>query len=282
MGGRSFLPGVGRFIRRNPIGMIGASVVGVMVLTALLADPLAPHDPISQLTLRLRPPSRAYLLGTDEFGRDILSRIIFGARISLTVGTASVAISLIGGVPIGLVSGYYGRWVDLLIMRVVDIMLSIPPLVLAVAISGLLGATLRNAILAIGIIYAPTFARLTRGAVLSTTRNDYVDAAKAVGASDLQIMLSHVAPNAAAPVIVHATLTLSTAILLEAALSFLGLGTPPPAPSWGTMLGAGRKYLETSPWVTIFPGMAIMLAILGFNLLGDALRDALDPRMRTV
>jgi peptide/nickel transport system permease protein len=269
-----------RLVAKNPLGLLGAGLILLLLLTAALADVLAPHDPVAQIARRLTPPGGAYALGTDEFGRDVLSRIIHGTRISLYVGVVSVGIALAIGGTLGLIAGYFGGWIDNLLMRLMDVMFSIPSLVLAIAITGILGPNLRNAMIAIGIVYTPTFARVARGPVLSVIQHEYIAAARTIGARDWRIILQHVLPNVTAPMIVQTTLSLSTAILAEAVLSFLGLGTQPPEPSWGTMLGTGRKFMETAPWVAIFPGAAIMLAVLGFNLLGDGLRDALDPRLK--
>ncbi len=270
----------GRIARGNPIGTIGLAVLLIVVLLAIFAQQVAPFDPAAQPAERLTAPNSTYFFGTDEFGRDVFSRVIWGTRISLYVGMIAVAIALVIGVTLGLVSGFYGGWRDSLIMRLVDILFAFPTIVLAIAITGILGPSLTNATIAIGFVYAPVFARVTRGPVLSVVNDEYVQAARTVGASDRRIVLRHVLPNITAPLIVQTTLALSTAILAEAALSFLGLGTQPPTPSWGTMLGTGRKFLELSPWASIFPGLAIMVTVLAFNLLGDGLRDVLDPRLR--
>ncbi|MBA2519927.1 MAG: ABC transporter permease [Chloroflexia bacterium] len=269
-----------RLARRNPIGLLGLAVLLLVVGLAIFAGLVAPFDPAAQPAERLTPPNGTYVLGTDEFGRDVFSRVIWGTRISLYVGIIAVAIALLIGVTLGLVSGYYGGWADSIIMRFVDILFAFPTIVLAIAITGILGPSLTNATIAIGLVYAPVFARVMRGPVLSVVHLEYVQAARTMGASDGRIVWRHVFPNVTAPLIVQITLALSTAILAEAALSFLGLGTQPPTPSWGTMLGTGRKFLELSPWVAIFPGVAIMLTVLAFNLLGDGLRDVLDPRLR--
>ncbi len=269
-----------RLARRNPIGMIGLAVLLVVVACAIFAGFIAPFDPASQPAERLTPPNSTYWLGTDEFGRDVFSRVIWGTRISLFVGIVSVGIATAIGVTLGLIAGYYGGWPDSIIMRFIDILFAFPTIVLAIAITGILGPSLTNATIAIGLVYAPVFARVMRGPVLSVMNDEYVHAARTIGASDTRIVLQHVFPNVTAPLIVQVTLALSTAILAEAALSFLGLGTQPPTPSWGTMLGTGRKFLELSPWVAIFPGVAIVITVLAFNLLGDGLRDVLDPRLR--
>ncbi len=269
-----------RLVARHPIGAVGAGLIAILVAVALLAPLLAPYQPAAQIAPRLQAPSQVHLLGTDEFGRDVLARIIYGARISIFVGLVSVGIAFMSGVTVGLLAGYFGGRLDHAAMRVMDIIFSFPALILAITITGILGPNLTNATIAIGIVYMPTFARLTRGTVLSVIQHEFVTAARALGASDSRVMLTHVLPNVTAPLIVQTTLNLSTAILAEAALSFLGLGTQPPDPSWGTMLGTGRRYMASAPWVAVFPGLAIMLAVLAFNLLGDGLRDFLDPRLR--
>lgn len=264
----------------NPIGLVGLVIIGVVILVAIAAPLLAPQDPTSQVTRRLQPPGGGFLMGTDELGRDVFSRVVFGSRISLYVGIISVSIALVLGVTIGLLAGYYGGRLDTLLMRMMDILLAFPALVLAIMIAGLLGANLTDAMLAIGVVYAPHFARVVRGSVLGVKAELYIDAARLLGATGPRIIRRHVLPNVLAPLIVLATLSLSTAILTEASLSFLGLGAQPPEPSWGTMLNGGRKFMELAPWVVIFPGLAIMLVVQGFNLLGDGLRDALDPSLR--
>jgi peptide/nickel transport system permease protein len=269
-----------RFAQRNPIGLIGLAVLLLVVGLAIFAGVVAPFDPAAQPAERLTPPNETYWFGTDEFGRDVFSRVIWGTRISLYVGIVAVSIAVAIGASLGLVSGFYGGWADSIIMRFVDILFAFPTIILAIAITGILGPSLTNATIAIGLVYAPVFARVMRGPVLSVVNDEYVQAARTMGASDGRIVLRHVFPNVTAPLIVQITLALSTAILAEAALSFLGLGTQPPTPSWGTMLGTGRKFLELSPWVAIFPGLAIMITVLAFNLLGDGLRDVLDPRLR--
>ena len=280
------LPEVGRArwdaraIRRSPLGLAGAALVLGFVLMAVLAPVLAPYTPEDLVAKRLTAPQRSHLMGTDEFGRDILSRIIFGARISLWVGIVAVGIGLAGGASVGLISGYVGGRLDMLLMRVVDVMFSIPPIILAITLTGVLGPGLTNATVAIGLVYLPTFARVARGPVLAVVGREYIEAARAAGSGAARVLSLHVLPNVMAPLIVQTTLALSTAILAEATLSFLGLGIQPPEPSWGTMLGTGRKYMELAPWVAIFPGAAVMLLVLGFNVLGDGLRDVLDPRLQ--
>jgi peptide/nickel transport system permease protein len=250
------------------------------VIVALIAPLVSPYAPTSQLGRRLQLPSSRFLLGTDEFGRDILSRIIYGTRISLYVGAISVGMALLSGGLIGLLSGFYGGLLDNLLMRLVDIVFSIPSLILAIAIAGLLGPNLRNAMIAIGIVYAPTYARLIRAAVLTVKNLPYIEAATVTGSTTWNTITRHLLPNIMPPMIVQTSLLLSTAILAEAALSFLGLGTQPPDPSWGTMVNTGQRLIELSPWPVVFPGLAIIQAVLGFKLLGDGLRDVFDPRMR--
>lgn len=265
---------------RQPVGLAGIVLVLVFVVLAIAAPLVAPFDPLAQPSKRLLPPGGQHLLGTDEFGRDVLSRIIYGSRVSFQVGVISVGIALLLGGTLGLVSAYYLGLVDSLAMRVVDIMFAFPTIILIIAISGVLGASLTTAMIAIGIVYSPIFARIVRGPTLVVMQQQYVEGARAFGAGWLRIMLRYVLPNIAAPVIIQTTLSFSTAIVAEATLSFLGLGTQPPHPSWGTMLGSGRKFMELAPWVAVYPGLAIALVVLGLNLMGDALRDALDPRLR--
>jgi peptide/nickel transport system permease protein len=269
-------------LRRTPVAVLGGVAVAVVVLVALAAPWLAPHDPVAQIAKPLLRPGPDYLAGTDEFGRDELSRLIFGARVSLYVGVLAVLIALGLGATSGVLAGFYGGWVDDVTMRVMDILLSLPALVLAIAITSILGPSLTNVMVAIGIVYAPTFARVARGPTLGVVRLPYIEAARAIGAGNAAIVLRHVLPNVAAPILVQTTVSLSTAILTEAALSFLGLGTQPPTASWGLMLSAARQYMLIDPWIAILPGCAIAATVLGFNLLGDGLRDLLDPRMRTL
>ncbi len=268
-----------RLVRR-PTGAIGAGVVALLIVLAIAAPILAPFDPIEQPGKRLLDPNSTYLLGTDQFGRDILSRIIYGARVALMVGVISVSIALAIGGTLGLISGFYLGIVDSIIQRVVDTMLAFPSLILIIAISSVLGPSMSTAMLAIGLVQSSGFARIVRGPVLVVMQEQYVEGARAIGAHPFTIMRRYLLPNIAAPLIVQTTLAFSTAILAEAGLSFLGLGTQPPDPSWGTMLGDGRKYMELAPAVAVFPGLAISLAVLGFNLLGDAMRDVLDPTLR--
>ncbi|MGH2359771.1 MAG: ABC transporter permease [bacterium] len=270
-----------RRFRRNHIGMAGGMIVIACVLTSLVASAIAPYPPDEMHSrARLAAPRAEFPLGTDELGRDILSRIIFGSRISLQVGVISVSVALVLGSALGLVAGFFGGATDDALMRVMDVLFAFPAILLAIGIMAMLGPSITNAMIAIGIVYAPSFARLSRASVLSLKEMEFVEAARALGLSDLRIIARHIAPNLLAPVIVQTTFNLSTAILTEASLSFLGLGTPPPAPSWGSMLSTSRRYVELSPWPAIFPGLAIMIVVLGFNLLGDGLRDVLDPRLR--
>ena len=275
------LPALLARLLRGHLAKIGLVVIAALLGAAALAPAVAPYDPTEQrLERMLERPGRAYLLGTDDLGRDILSRLLYGARVSLLVGVLSVGISLLVGVALGLVAGYRGGVTDELVMRVMDGLLAFPALVLALAITAALGPSLRNAMIAIGIVGIPGFARLVRGQVLSLRAQEYVEAARAAGLGDGRIVLRHILPGTLAPIIVHASLRVAFAVLAEAGLSFLGLGTQPPTPSWGAMLNAGREYLEMAPWLSIAPGAAIFVTTLGFNFLGDGLRDALDPRLR--
>jgi peptide/nickel transport system permease protein len=269
-----------RVVRRKP-ALIGLVIVLLFVVIAALAPLIAPADPIQpNWTLIRKAPSAAHWLGTDELGRDLLSRILWGARASLLAGVISVTIALALGVPIGLTAGYAGGWVEGVIMRVIDAALAIPFLILAIAMATFLGPSLNNAMLAIGISATPVFARLTRGQVLSAKHEDYVEAARALGNPPWRIALRHILPNVLPPILVQSTLAIAGAIIAEAALSFLGLGQQPPNPSWGSMLNGARSFLAQAPWLAVAPGAAIFLVVLAFNLLGDGLRDALDPRDR--
>lgn len=264
---------------RNPIGILGAAIVGFCILTALVGPFIWRVDPNDPAAMRLEGPSWAHPFGTDDLGRDTLARIIHGAQVSLEVGAISIAIALVCGTLIGLLSGYFGGLVDLLLMRVVDVMFAFPGLVLAIVIAGLLGANRRNAIIAIGIVIIPAFARVVRATVLEVMGFPFVESARSLGAGSIRIMLRHLLPNVVAPLIVITTVYFSTAILSEASLSFLGLGTQPPEAAWGNMLSTARSYIDQSIWMSIFPGVAIMIVVLGFNFLGDGLRDVLDPRI---
>ncbi|MCS7056811.1 MAG: ABC transporter permease [Thermoflexales bacterium] len=266
---------------RSPQFIIGVALVTLFVLTAVLGPVLSPYSPTAQkMSLRLKPPSAAHVLGTDDFGRDVLSRILHGAMPSLQVSVLSVAGSLVIGVIIGLIAGYRGGWTDTLLMSLMDVLLAFPAVLLAIAILAVMGTALSNVILAIAIVNLPTFARLARGSTLATRELLYVEAARGLGVPPITIMWRHILPNIAAPLIVQTSLTIAAAILIEAALSYLGLGIQPPAPSWGNILSSTYGFIQTNPWPSVFAGAAIALAVLGFNLLGDGLRDALDPTTR--
>ena len=259
--------------------MVALVVLAILVFLAILAPLVSPHDPIRQGWANVRkPPSAIFWFGTDEVGRDLFSRIVFGARASLSAGVISVSIALLLGVPIGLLAGYRGGWIDSVISRFTDAMLACPFLILAIALAAFLGPSLSNAMIAIGVTAMPIFIRLTRGQVIGVKVEDYVEAARSVGNTPMQIAFRHILPNVAPQLLVQATLTVATAIIAEAALSFLGLGQQPPAPSWGSMLNTAQRFLSSAPWMAVFPGLAIFVTVLSFNLLGDGLRDALDPR----
>jgi ABC-type dipeptide/oligopeptide/nickel transport system permease subunit len=267
-----------RLLRRPP-AVAGAIVVLLFVIVAATAPLLAPRSPSSpDFTAVRQAPSAEYPFGTDEIGRDVLSRVVFGARASLIAGVISVAIAVGVGVPLGLLAGYYRGASDELIMRVTDAVLAFPFLILAIAMAAALGASLTNAMIAIGIASTPTFIRLTRAQVLAVSAEEYVQAARALGASDARIIAMHVLPNSFTPLLVQATLTIAQAIIAESALSFLGLGVQPPTPSWGGMLNTAKNFLVQAPWMAIYPGLSIFLTVLAFNLFGDGLRDAFDPR----
>lgn len=277
-------PGFGtrtwRLARQNVLGTWGVAIVITLALVAIFAEQLAPFDPNAQVAKRLLPPGGEYLLGTDQLGRDVLSRLIYGSRVALGVSGISVGIALMIGASLGLIAGYYrGLW-DTSIMRVMDLMFTLPTLVLALALAGVLGAGTTTVIIAIAVVTLPTIARLTRAPVLGLRNSEFVTSAQLVGANDRRIMGRHIFPNVLGLVIVQATIAIADAILIEAALSFLGLGVQPPAVSWGNMLGTGRSYIELANGLSIFPGIAIMIAVLGFNLAGDGLRDVLDPRLK--
>jgi peptide/nickel transport system permease protein len=267
-----------RLLRRKG-AVLGLVIVFLFILLALFAPWIAPFDPLETSWSAVRKaPSAEYLFGTDEIGRDVLSRVIWGARASLQAGLVSVCIAMALGVPIGLLAGYASGWVDGLISRFTDAMLAVPFLILAIALAAFLGPSLTNAMIAIGVSSTPIFIRLTRGQVLSVKVEDFVEAARAVGNPHWRIALRHILPNILAPLIVQATLAIAAAIIAEASLSFLGLGQQPPAPSWGSMLNTAKNYVDNAPWMAIWPGLSIFLLVLSFNLLGDGLRDALDPR----
>ncbi len=270
------------FLRRKPLGSFGLLLVALLVFTAVFADLLATHDPeTTAVRDRLLGPGPVYYLGTDHFGRDTWSRIVYGSRTSLYVGIFAVAFGTLIGSSLGLISGYFGGTVDALVQRLMDMLLAFPLLILAMTIVAALGPAVTNVVVALAIVITPSTNRVVRGTVLSVKENQYVEAARTVGCRSGRIILLHILPNVAAPIVVLASITLGLAILTEASLSFLGLGPPPPTPTWGGMLsGEGRDYFERQPWLAIWPGVAISLAVLGFNLFGDALRDVLDPRLR--
>jgi peptide/nickel transport system permease protein len=268
-------------LRRNPGAVAGAIVLAILVLASALAPVIAPHDPIVQDSQAIRArPSWGHLFGTDGFGRDVFSRVLYGGRKSLPIGLVAVSIAAFVGVSFGLIAGYYGRWADSLVMRGADLMLAFPGILLALALVAILGTSLFNLMLAVGIAAIPEYTRVVRGSVLSTREMDYVLAARVCGAKDRSIMLRHILPNVLPPIIVLATLGIAGAIILGSTLSFLGLGIKPPQAEWGNMLSDGRSMMRHFWWVSFFPGLAIMVTVLSINLLGDGLRDALDPRLR--
>lgn len=283
-----------RRLKRSRTAIFGLIVVVLFILAATLAPWLAPHDPQKAvLSLALKGPSGDFWLGTDELGRDLLSRMLFGARISVLIGVISVSIGIAIGVPLGLAAGYYGGWIDAAISWLVDILLAFPQILLAIFLTAFLGpwftgmnlfgiipAGLMTAMIAVGLVSVPTYARLVRGSTLAVREEDYITAARAAGSHDLRILFRHVLPNVMAPILVQSSLQIASAILSAAALGFLGLGAPPNIPEWGTMLQKARTFVFSAPHLMTFPGMAIMLVVLGFNLLGDGLRDALDPRLK--
>jgi peptide/nickel transport system permease protein len=270
-------------LARNPTALIAAVVLLVIVVVATFDQTFAPYPANAQdIGNRLQPPSWDHPFGTDNLGRDILSRVIIGASVSLQVGFLSVGLALLAGTLIGLLAGFYGRWVDDTLMRLMDMLFAFPAVLLAIAILAIRGPGTTNTIIAIAIVYVPIFARVTRASVLGVREEVYVRASRSVGASDFRLLTRHVLPNAAPPIIVQTSVSLAFAVLAEAALSFLGLGTQPPNPSWGSMLAEGREFIEQAWWLAFFPGMAIVVTVLCFNLLGDGLRDVLDPRQRTL
>jgi peptide/nickel transport system permease protein len=272
-------PSVLRRLFRRPPAIVAAAVVALFIALAVGAPYVAPHDPIKQDFRAIRkPPSETYWLGTDEVGRDVLSRLIWGARASLLAGVIPVSIALVVSVPFGLLAGCRGGWLDGLIMRVTDAMLASPFLIVAIALAAFLGPNLTNAMIAIGVAALPTFLRLVRGTALATTTEDYIESARSLGCSRFRIAVRHVLPNIVAPLLIQSSLTAAAAIIAEASLSFLGLGQQPPAPSWGSMLNAAQRYLVQAPWMAIYPGLMIFGIVMALNVLGDALRDALDPK----
>lgn len=270
-------------LRQQPLTLFAGSIITILILTAIFGPALAPYEAnFIDMSNRFAPPSLAHPFGTDDFGRDILSRIMVGARVSLQVGIIAVSLSATVGTLLGLVAGYTGRITDEIIMRAMDILFAFPAILLAITIMAVLGRGIGNAMIAIGIVYIPIFARIARGSVLVVRQEEFVEAARSIGSPNTRIVWRHILPNILSPLIVETTLSLSFAILAEAALSFFGLGTQPPDPSWGRMLSEGRAYFRQSAWLAIFPGLAIMMTVMGFNLLGDGLRDALDPRLKNV
>lgn len=269
-------------LAQSRTAVAGALIILVFILCAIAAPLLSPHDPVAQVIAdRQTPPfSPGHLLGTDELGRDLLSRIIYGARISMVIGIVSVGISLSLGLLIGTLCGYYGGWLDRIVMRLIDIMLAFPYILLTIVIVAILGSSLVNAMIAIGISQVPVYARVVRASVLAEKENDYVAAERSLGAGDLSLMAGTILPNCLAPIFVQATLGIGDAILSSAALSFLGLGAKPPTPEWGLMIASAKEFVTSAWWIVTFPGIAILLTVLGFNLLSDSLRDALDPRLR--
>lgn len=268
-----------RRIRRDPTTIIGLVGVGIFVVVAIIGPMLASTSYLAMdIPNRTQPPTPAHVFGTDQFGRDLLARVIVGARVSLLVGVVSTLIGTIVGVVIGALSGFVGGWVDEVVMRLLDIVLAFPQIVLAIALAAVLGPSLTNVILIVGLLQIPQFARVTRGSVLSIKTTDYVVAARIIGLPELRILMTHVVPNTLGPLLVLASLAIPGAIISEAALSFLGLGVQPPAPSWGNLLADGRLYLLQAPWLATFPGLVTTVSVLAFNFVGDGLRDALDPR----
>ncbi|WP_404448819.1 ABC transporter permease [Sutcliffiella horikoshii] len=268
-------------LAKNKAAMAGAFIIIFVILMGIFAPLLATHDPdTTNVMNKLKPPSAENYLGTDDLGRDIFSRLLFGARISLGIGFVSTILGAIVGVTLGIVSGYYGRWIDSLIMRICDVLLAFPGILLALAIVSVLGASTQNVIIAVAFYAVPSFARIVRGSTLSVRKLEYIDAIKAMGAKDFRIIFKHILPNIMSPIIVQATLYIASAIITASALSFLGMGTRPPTAEWGAMLSQGRSYIAQAPHITLFPGLVILLVVIGFNLMGDGLRDALDPKAK--
>ncbi|WP_051529720.1 nickel transporter permease [Paenibacillus sabinae] len=267
--------------RKNKTAMLGLGIIVFFILIAVLAPFIAPYDYKEQVLMdRLKAPSADHWFGTDDLGRDMFTRIIYGARISLWVGFFSVIGSIIVGTVLGVLAGFYGKWIDMLISRLFDILLAFPSILLAIAIVAILGPSLQNALYAIAIVNIPTYGRLVRAKVLSLKSEEYITAARAIGMKNTRILLTHILPNSLTPIIVQGTLGIATAIIEAAALGFLGLGAQPPEPEWGKMLSDSRQFIQKAPWTVVFPGLSIMLTVLGFNLMGDGLRDVLDPRTK--
>lgn len=270
-----------RKFMKNKLGVVGAVLVLIVILLAIFAPFITPYDPTEMdLINKRKGPHMSHPFGTDKFGRDIFTRIIYGSRVSLAVGIISVGIGVFGGIILGLYAGYTGSIIDNIIMWFMDMLMSFPSILLALVVITVLGSSLTNTMIAIGITYIPIFTRIIRGSVMKIKDQEFVESAMAIGLKDIRILVKHILPNVMAPIIVQATLALSGAILTEAALSFLGLGVQPPMPSWGSMLSKSRSYMELAPWTVIFPSLAIMFSVLGFNILGDGLRDVLDPKLK--
>jgi ABC-type dipeptide/oligopeptide/nickel transport system permease subunit len=271
-----------RRLFKSPLVTVAFAITVCLCTVALLAPAVSPKDPLAMdFRAQLSPPSRTYFLGADSFGRDVLSRLLHGARISLGISLASVALAVGIGLPLGCIAGYVGRLTDEFLMNLADGLLSLPPLVIAVALVGILGPSMRNVIFALTLVYAPRFARLSRATVLSLRDQDFVQAVRALGAKDRRILVKHIVPNTLAPILVLTTVTFGQAVIAESGLSFLGLGVQPPTPTWGSMLSESRTFIQQAPWLPIFPGLVIMLAVLALNVLGDGVRDAMDPKLRS-
>jgi peptide/nickel transport system permease protein len=269
-----------RFLR-NKLALLGLFVIVFVILTSLVAGIVAPFDPLKiSISNRIKAPSADHVFGTDHFGRDVLSRILYGGRVSLQVGVLSVVFSATVGIILGAVSGYFGGRIDYAIVLIMDALISFPSVLLAIGLMAVMGPGVKNIIVALTLVGIPTYGRVVRGVVLSIRQKEYIEAARNAGSGHLKILFLHVLPNTIAPLIVVTTIGVANAILIEAVLSFLGLGVPPPAPSWGNILSDGRNFISQAPWLTIFPGLAISLTVLGFNTLGDGLRDVLDPRLK--
>lgn len=270
-------------LQRDRRAILGLLIISLIVISALTVPIWRQYDPYqSDLKKIARPPSKEHWFGTDELGRDIFTRVFYGARISLTLGCVSVGIGLLTGISIGVVAAYWGSWFDMILMRLIDVLLAFPPILLAIAVVSVLGPGMYNAMIAVGISLLPFYARLVRGSILVVKEQSFIEAARAVGASDFRIIHRHILPNCLSPILVQSTFNIASALLTASSLGFLGLGAQPPLPEWGTMLSRGRTYLRVAPHITVFPGMAIFLVVLAFNLLGDSLRDALDPYMRKI
>lgn len=268
-------------LRRQKLAIVGMSIVGFFLLVAIFGPLVAPHGATEQFPKdRLHGPSREFLFGNDEFGRDVFSRLIYGARISFQVGIVAVGISATIGILLGLIGGYFRGWLDNILMLCMDVLFAFPTILLAIAIMTALGSSLINVMIAIGLVNVPSFMRIVRGAVLSVRNQTYIEAANSIGMSTPRILALHIFPNITAPLIVHTSLNFAYAVLAEASLAYLGLGNKPPSPSWGSMISSSYQFLQLAPWAALFPGAALALTVLGFNLLGDGLRDALDPRFR--